>query len=217
MQAAKRTPVDLQEWAISMMERHNRKSYLQPPAPKSLKESNTPSANTPSSSAAPTPAAVPKIAPVSKPTRTPQPQPSPYQQYPTSAEIPLNIANDVSSSSRYHGHGHQGHHYSSSRGTRSPPPPSLEHLSLETKDSDLRAGRRPTRHLGDPVSAVDAPSRPFMSPRSVSTNNNKSQSNLNSASLPIRAVPPPSGPPPPPPVTAGGHWRGYPGQMPGAT
>lgn len=29
--AAKRTPVNLEEWAVSMMERHNRKSHLAPP------------------------------------------------------------------------------------------------------------------------------------------------------------------------------------------
>lgn len=53
LQAAKRTPVDLQEWAVSMMERHNRKSYLAPPAPKSLKSDGTgsDSHNTPSTSA----------------------------------------------------------------------------------------------------------------------------------------------------------------------
>ena len=30
LQAAKRTPVDLEQWAVSMMERHNRKSHLVP-------------------------------------------------------------------------------------------------------------------------------------------------------------------------------------------
>lgn len=29
--AAKRTPVNLEEWAVSMMERHNRRSHLAPP------------------------------------------------------------------------------------------------------------------------------------------------------------------------------------------
>lgn len=39
LQAAKRTPVDLEQWAVSMMERHNRKSHLAPqlsPATKAL-------------------------------------------------------------------------------------------------------------------------------------------------------------------------------------
>nr|POE58017.1 hypothetical protein CFP56_78349 [Quercus suber] len=39
LQAAKRTPVDLEQWAVNMMERHNRKSHLAPqlsPATKAL-------------------------------------------------------------------------------------------------------------------------------------------------------------------------------------
>jgi mitogen-activated protein kinase kinase len=39
LQAAKRTPVDLEQWAVSLMERHNRKSHLAPqlsPATKAL-------------------------------------------------------------------------------------------------------------------------------------------------------------------------------------
>jgi len=39
LQAAKRTPVDLEQWAVSMMEKHNRKSHLAPqlsPATKAL-------------------------------------------------------------------------------------------------------------------------------------------------------------------------------------
>lgn len=39
LQAAKRTPVDLEQWAVGMMERHNRKSHLAPqlsPATKAL-------------------------------------------------------------------------------------------------------------------------------------------------------------------------------------
>ncbi|CAI7605953.1 unnamed protein product [Penicillium pancosmium] len=230
LQAAKRTPVDLQEWAISMMERHNRKSYLQPPAPKSLKDTQTPTPTTsstvptPAAAAPPAPASIP--APISKPppppisktVRPPQPQQSPYQQHPSSGEIPLNIGNEFPMPNRYYGH--QPQSYSSrTNSAKSPPPPSLEHLSLETKDDSDHRSRRPSRqHLGDPVSAVDAPSRPFMSPRSASSHNTKSRTNLNPATLPIRATPPPTGPPPPPPVSAGGNYRGYPGYgMPGAT
>ena len=205
-----------------MMERHNRKSYLAPPAPKSLREGPTPSSNTPSSAAAATPVPPPisKSTPTtSKPLPLRQQAPSPYQQNPPRSEIPMNISSDASASHRYYGpSSSQNHHYSSSRSTRSPPPPSLEHLSLETKDdNDPRSGRMQSRFLGDPVSAVDAPSRPFMSPRSVSSHNTKSRTNLNPATMPIRAVPPPSGPPPPPPVPTGGNWRGYPGQMPGTS
>ncbi len=38
MQAAKRTPVDLQEWAVGLMERHNRKSHLAPQLSPSTQE-----------------------------------------------------------------------------------------------------------------------------------------------------------------------------------
>lgn len=186
-----------------MMERHNRKSYLAPPAPKSLKDGTTPTSSTSSSAAAPAPVPAPKQTPTittSKPLRTPQ-----QMQH-------SDITNEVSSSHRYYGS--QGHHYSSSGSTRSPAPPSLEHLSLETRDDEPRSGRHPTRYLGDPVSAIEPPSRPFMSPRSVSSNNSK-RTNLSSATLPIRAAPPPNGPPPPPPVSAGGSWRGYGSQTPG--
>lgn len=219
MQAAKRTPVDLQEWAISMMERHNRKSYLAPPAPKSLKDTASSVSNSSSSPAPAPPAPAPKPAPISKSSRTPQPQPSAQSPYPpASGEIPLNIANDFPTPNRHYGSQPQQNYYSNSNprssSTQSPPPPSLEHLSLETIDDESRYGRRPMRHLGDPVSAVEAPSRPFMSPRSVSSHNSKSRTNLNAATLPIRAAPPPSHAPPPPPVSAGGNWRGYPGQTP---
>jgi mitogen-activated protein kinase kinase len=189
LQAAKRTPVDLQEWAISMMERHNRKSYLAPPAPKSLKEE----------AGHPTPPPKPAV---SRPSRTPG-------HMPTSGDIPLNIANDSSSSSHsrhYNVPSNPSPHLAKS--TRSPPPLSLEHLSLETKEEEYRSGRRPSRnYLGDPVSAIDAPTRPQISSRSASSHNTKSRMPLQSATLPIRAAPPPSGPPPPAPVSAGGSWR----------
>lgn len=55
LQAAKRTPVDLEAWAVSMMERHNRKSHLAPqlsPATKSflqIVDKGSPSSRTPTS------------------------------------------------------------------------------------------------------------------------------------------------------------------------
>ncbi|KAJ5624663.1 MAP kinase kinase Ste7 [Penicillium lagena] len=197
LQAAKRTPVDLQEWAISMMERHNRKSYLAPPAPKSLKEG---AAQSPLTATISTPKS-------SSTSRTSSRTPNPQYTTPTSGEIP--VANDVSGSSRhYNHHPSQQSAVPSLRSARSPPPLSLEHLSLETRDAeDARSSRRPGRHLGDPTSAVEASSRPFMSPRSISSHNTKSQTNLHSATLPIRAGPPPSGPPPAPPVSAGLRGR----------
>lgn len=222
LQAAKRTPVDLQEWAISMMERHNRKSYLAPPAPKSLRDtpSSMPHSN---SSSSPAPTATPPVvgqkpAPISKTSRPSQPQAqSPY--HPAAGDIPLNIAQDYPTASRpygsSHGHSHYANpaSYSQSRSAQSPPPPSLEHLSLDSREDDPRYGRRPMRHHGDPGSAVEPPARPYMSPRSASSHNSK-RTNLTTGTLPIRAAPPPSQAPPPPPVSAGGSWRGYPGQMP---
>lgn len=219
LQAAKRTPVNLEEWAVSMMEQNNRKSYLGPPAPKSLRDTQTPtSSSTSSPVTGPSSATIGKPPPISKSSRAPQ-QPS-YSSNSSSADIPLKISNDHSSNPRSFNSQAQpqpqpSHYYSSSRSTRSPPPPSLEHLSLESKDDDdVRSGRRQMRqHLGDPVSAVDAPSRPFMSPRSASSNNTNPRTNLHSTALPLRAAPP-SGPPPPPPVSAGGTWRSQPGATP---
>lgn len=182
MQAAKRTPVDLQEWAISIMDRYNRKSHLGPPAPKSLKENAPPSpVKSPLSAVPPR-----KPVPNSKYSRSPQ-HPSSSQYTPT-----------------------QPHHSTQPPGVRSvrSPPLSLEHLSLETKGDDGRTGRRPNRLLVDPTSAIEPTSRPFMSPRSISSHNTKSQTDLHSATLPIRAAPTP--------VSAGGTSRGQPGSS-GAT
>ncbi|KAJ5306596.1 hypothetical protein PENANT_c031G02655 [Penicillium antarcticum] len=202
LQAAKRTPVNLEEWAMSMMKRHDRKSYLGPPAPKSLRETATPTSNSASS---PVPSSA-KPPPISKSTRTPQQ--SPFPSNPASSDLPLN---DPSANPRYYPQSQSSHYVSS----RSPQPPSLEHLSLETTDdNDIRSGRHAMRqHLGDPVSAIDAPSRPFMSPRSASSNTSSSNSrtNLHSATLPMRPAPP-NGAPPAPPVSAGGTWRSQPGR-----
>ncbi|EFR02636.1 STE/STE7/MEK1 protein kinase [Nannizzia gypsea CBS 118893] len=77
--AAKRTPVNLREWAISMMEQHNRKSYLAPPAPKAITRDGG-SGESPSSSSPHTPDDTPRQA--------------------TSGDIPLNIAGDITPRSR---------------------------------------------------------------------------------------------------------------------
>ncbi|OQE16894.1 hypothetical protein PENFLA_c026G03879 [Penicillium flavigenum] len=217
LQAAKRTPVNLEGWATSMMDQQKRKSYLGPPIPTSLsREGSTPSSNSTSSpAAAPTSATIGKPPLVSKPTRTPQQ--SPFPSNPVSGDIPLKIANEVPSSHRYYPQSQPQPQYyssSSSRTTRSPPPPSLEHLSLESNDDNSRSGRRAMRqHLNEPASAIDAPSHPFMSPRSASSNNSNPRTNLHSTTMPIRAAPP-TGPPPPPPVSTGGNWRIQPGTTP---
>ncbi|KAL4971567.1 kinase-like domain-containing protein [Aspergillus desertorum] len=189
--AAKRTPVDLQEWAISMMERHNRKSYLAPPAPKSLKETRE------SSSPAQAPSPVQKHVP-SRPSRS------------ATGEIPLNIARDGPSHQRQHVSSSQTHYSSNqshyppnpthypSRSTRSPPPISLEHLSLESKQDEHRPTRRPSRTpLGDTSSSLDQSLRPSIGSRSASSHNTNSRMPLQSTALPFRAAPMPGGVPTP--------------------
>ncbi|KAA8645480.1 hypothetical protein EYZ11_009738 [Aspergillus tanneri] len=195
LQAAKRTPVDLQEWAISMMERHNRKSYLAPPPPKSLREDPS----------HPSPAQKPTTA---NPSRTPQ-----YP--PTSGETTVNVSRETPSSHSRHVQYPSNPSPQPVRSTRSPPL-SLEHLSLETKEDGYRSGRRPSRaHPEDPVSAVDSPFRPPMASRSASSHNSKSRMPLQSSTLPVRAAPPPSGPPPPVPAPGAGSRQRLPNPIRG--
>ncbi|KAA6414062.1 MAG: STE STE7 MEK1 kinase [Lasallia pustulata] len=64
IQAAKRTPVNLEDWAVQMMERHNRKSHLAPqlsPATKALLRdpASSPSHDTSASSRTPTSGEIP--------------------------------------------------------------------------------------------------------------------------------------------------------------
>lgn len=184
------------------MERHNRKSYLAPPAPKSLKE-EPPRVNT-----------VPKP-PLSKPpSRTQQPSYQPSNCTPKSGEIPLNIANDAPGYRHYNipSNTSSSHHSGS---TRSPAPPlSLEHLSLESNDYDYPSSRRPSRpQMGDPSSAVEAGQRPSFGSRSSSSYSSRSsRPGIQTANLPIRTAPPPNGPPQAP-MSAGGTWRGQTNQM----
>lgn len=180
------------------MERHNRKSYLAPEPPKSLKEE--------ASQPSPSPAVAKPVS--SKSSRAPQYPPS-------SGDIPLNIPVETPPS---HPRNYQYPPNPSPqpvRTTRSPPL-SLEHLSLETKEDEYRSSRRPSRaHLVDPISAVNAPVRPSMSSRSASSHNTKSRMPLQSSTHPVRAAPPPSGPPPPMPTPGGGSWPRQPGSMRG--
>jgi mitogen-activated protein kinase kinase len=203
LQAAKRTPVDLQEWAVSMMNQHNRKSYLLPPAPPSLNRdgsysatagtsnnSRTPSASTTGSAkiASPTTGEIPMMA-IQSPQRFGQILTAPSSQSAT----PTGIAQ------------------------RSPPPPlSLQHLSLETEEMPANGQYPRTNRLGfssrdnipEPASAIESSGRPLFPPRTSSSSMLQSNaSNMNarlpiqSAGLPARA-PPPTGPLPPPPNKA---------------
>ena len=194
MQAAKRTPVDLQDWAVSMMDRHNRKSYLAPPAPKSLKSDGTgsdTSHTTPATSATSnssfgvvdgsktTPLTARKLMTPTLETHSPQ--------YPSvtapghNMTVPSGIAE------------------------RSPPPPlSLQHLSLETQEAPNGSIPRSNRlgftnrdNIPEPASAIEPSHRPMFPPRTSSSNSIRLGSG--NASLPSRQ-PPPTGPLPPPPA-----------------
>ncbi|GAD92187.1 MAP kinase kinase Ste7 [Paecilomyces variotii No. 5] len=164
LQAAKRTPVDLQEWAVSMMEKHNRKSYLAPPAPKSLNRDG--SRNSGSASK-----------PASATSGTPHP---PSHATPTSGDIPLNIAGDSPANGYYKSDSSSAPH--SMKSTRT----ALEHLSLETRDSNgsVRSSRP---YRGDALTP-ESPSRPILGSRSSSSHSPSAASGLHTAVLPTRAA-----------------------------
>ncbi|KZF19000.1 kinase-like protein [Xylona heveae TC161] len=90
LQAAKRTPVDLESWAVSMMERHNRKSHIglqRPPANKAaLREAMSPAPDS-ASSRTPTYGDIPiagdiRPSPLSARDINPYGQPTPRPMYP---------------------------------------------------------------------------------------------------------------------------------------
>jgi mitogen-activated protein kinase kinase len=191
VQAAKRTPVDLQEWAVSMMERHNRKSYLAPPAPKSLKSDGTSSDTSYTNSAASTSS-------FASDTRG---TPVTARRYasPTSGNITVAAPQFASQASQ---------HTPTGIAERSPPPPlSLQHLSLETRDPLSGLTNRANRlafndrdNIPEPASAIEPSGRPMFPPRTSSSNSLVNNRNpLASPPLSVRP-PPPSGPLPPPPM-----------------
>ena len=200
LQAAKRTPVNLQEWTVSMMNRHNRKSYLAPPAPKTLTRDGTRDA-----------LASAQIQSNSASSRDSSSPSSHMIATPTSAEMPMAPPIMGVQVSKDYTPGHPGF------AQKSPPPPlSLEHLSLETQDMANGQPSRSNRqyyssrdNIPEPASAIEQSprfqqftqsNRPFYPPRTSS--NISAQGPLYSAGLPERR-PPPSGPLPVPPGTAG--------------
>ncbi|PNS19135.1 hypothetical protein CAC42_1871 [Sphaceloma murrayae] len=102
LQAAKRTPVDIEAWAVSMMERHNRKSHLAPqlsPATKSLlrgdDKSTTPKSTsstipTPSSSSGDIPIQGFKISPNGT-HRDKSPRPSYPERTSSASQVPTGM------------------------------------------------------------------------------------------------------------------------------
>jgi len=202
VQAAKRTPVDLQEWAVSLMDRHNRKSYLAPPAPKSLNSdgstadswniSSTPSTSStgtvpavPTPGTARTPITARKLMSPTGEITVVHPQ-SPPRQIPRSAGMPALIV-------------------PTGIAERSPPPPlSLQHLSLETDDMHRSTGRAirgfdPRDSIPEPASAIE-PRRPMFPPRVSSSNNIPGSRLVGPFNSNVQSrYPPPSGPLPTPP------------------
>lgn len=177
------------------MERHNRKSYLGPAPPTSLKkeerekEKERGREKENEGSMRPTPP--PKPAP-SRPSRPPH-------HTPPSGEIPLNI-NDASSHQHRSNYAPSNSSSHSSRSTRSP----LDHTPLVTRDDDFRASRPTYSSHGSPTSTLDVPARPQMASRSASSSNMRSQAALHNTTLPIRAAPAPNGSST---ASSGGPWR----------
>ncbi|QSS60870.1 MAP kinase [Histoplasma capsulatum] len=202
LQAAKRTPVNLREWAISMMEQHNRKSYLAPPAPKAITRDGSRDSISHSRNA----------------------EASPRARYtPTSGEIPLNITREPtsnnSSAAQMYGDPMSAIEPSSTMG--------FEHLSLgSATHHHPDYNHNPLQHLtsngnghSNSSSSIPHPSRQYpshphidtsvpqyTSPMSASATTARAP--IQSATLPSRPAPPPSGPLPAPPGSAGpGGWR----------
>lgn len=192
LQAAKWTPVDLQEWAISMMESQHRKSYLAPPAPKAINRDGSREVG-----------GLPR-APATEALRSSQPSQSASYYTPTSGEIPLNISNDSPSPYGHYPPPSSNATPTANMSRATPTLPSLEHLSLETQDFPVGDNRQPPRHYpGDPLSAIDTSSRPLFS-RGPNTS---TKTGLHTATLPMGVAPPPTGPLPPPPMSAGDLCR----------
>lgn len=202
MQAAKRTPVDLQEWAVSMMERHNRKSYLAPPAPKSLRSDGTGSdAQTTPATSATSNSSFGQDGTAKTPVTARM-----FGATPSAADVSL-----MPNSPPHYPSITAGSHNSSTPtgiAQKSPPPGlSLQHLSLETNDNVNdhvhRANRFPSLggrdNIPESASAIEASGRPMFPPRTSSSTSVNAHGRLGSSAALSSRLPPPSGPLPPPP------------------
>ena len=194
-----------------MMERHNRKSYLAPPAPRALNRDGSRDS-------------IVQFSTDSNSTSSPDTRStnSSYQSFtPTSGEIPIIASNDPPyqpSQPRFL----PSIQVPTGIAERSPPPPlSLQHLSLETQDAPNGAISRPNRlgfsnrfdlnnnstsrdNIPEPMSAIEPTSRPMFPPRTSSSSSGGGFSSgrfgpsFQSAAVPMRP-PPPTGPLPTPP------------------
>ena len=181
LQAAKRTPVNVQEWAVSMLEKHNRKSHLAPQLSPSTKALLRDGSGSTTSASSP-----------SKDSRTP-----------TSAEIP--IASDegralsppLPTSIR---HNISKQQQSDPLNARQGPGETTP--SYDTADVNGSIGMQP---YDEPPQQP----RPAFPPRTSSStamsghSRAGGSSGMQTTTLPIRPAPPPSGPLPPPPSSLG--------------
>ena len=168
--AAKRTPVDLQEWAVQMMERHNRKSHLAPqlsPATEALLrgESIPSPKDTPASASTVTKTPTSGIIPIVEDDRKLVSQ----VEQPAAQRIP---SNEVNGTGMYPSQ-------SASVDRQGFPPRTSSNISAP-----------PTGRLRDGDS---------FSPKKGLPSHPRDSGNFNSTALPIRPAPPPSGPLPAPP------------------
>lgn len=210
-----------------MMQRDNRKSYLAPPAPKSLRSDGTTSdssynGSTPSTAsiastypdgAMPTPVTAKRV-------QTSDSWQNDSQNHYSTSQYPT--PQQQSSQSQYHNYQTQpSPQYNSTTismppisiptgiAERSPPLPlSLQHLSLETPTDEPTTSSRSNRlnfdnrdNIPEPSSAIETSSRPMFPPRTSSSSNGPPYNGRmppQQSSLPARGAPP-SGPLPTPP------------------
>ncbi|KAK2799872.1 MAP kinase kinase (MEK) [Onygenales sp. PD_10] len=178
LQAAKRTPVNLREWAISMMEQHNRKSYLAPPAPKAITRDGSRDSISHSRNS----------------EQSPRPRFTP-----TSGEIPLNISREPSS--RMYGEPRSAVEASPTMGFEHLSLGSGHHTNGNGTGNNNMGSRSMRGYPG-----IDTSIPQYASPMSASATHTRTA--IHSATLPSRPAPPPSGPLPAPPGSAGtGGWR----------
>ncbi|KAI4147060.1 MAG: hypothetical protein L6R39_003260 [Caloplaca ligustica] len=176
LQAAKRTPVDLEDWAVQMMERHNRKSHLAPqlsPSTQALLRGDSVSSPSKESAASKTPTS--GEIPIAGDGVKHSP-PSEQQQQQPAAVSRVYSADVVNGTSLY------APSQSSNNFDRQAFPP-------RTSSTFPRDSRARDQDVQPALNNYTQPPRP------------KEHEAFN---LPIRPAPPPSGPlPQPPPTTAG--------------
>ena len=181
--AAKRTPVDLEQWAVSMMERHNRKSHLAPQLSPStqalLRGESVPS---PKDSAVPMVSRTPTSGEI--PIADEEIKPSPRSEQPTVQRVIMTEINGT------------GMYPSQSSG--------FDRQGFPPRTSSTTGPPTSRSREGESFSPKGLPSHPRDS-GNFNPHSRESGAVNPTTTLPIRPAPPPSGPLPPPP---GANFRG---------